>query len=88
MDNPDPEALDAVLSMALATGNGDEEAVEVFLRANDPAHLALAGADIIWRMAIALGRLVSPERSAPQIIHVFAQALRDPAAGGTLDGDG
>jgi hypothetical protein len=85
---PDPEVLDVVLSLALAVAAGDEEAVEVFLRANDPADLAVAGADVIWRMATALGRLVDPERSAPQMIHVFAQALRDPAAGGErLDGE-
>jgi hypothetical protein len=87
MDNPDPEALDAVLSMALATGNVDEEAVEVILRANDPAALAVAAADVIWRMAAALGRLVDPQRSAPQMIHVFARALRDPATDDGLAGD-
>ena len=78
MDRPDPEALDAVLSLTLAVAAGDEEAVEVFLRANEPADLAVAGADVIWRMANALGQLVEPKRSAPQMIHVFAQALRDP----------
>jgi hypothetical protein len=77
MDRPEPETLDAVLSLALAVAAGDEEAVEVFLRANEPADLALAGADVIWRMANALGQMVDPKRSAPQMIHVFAQALRD-----------
>jgi len=33
--------------------------------------------NVIWRMAGALGQLVEPRRSAPQMIHVFAQALRD-----------
>ena len=77
MDQPDPEAVDAILSMALAAGIGDDEAIEVLLRGSDPAHLAVAGADVIWRMASALGRLVEPARSAPQMIHVFAQALRE-----------
>jgi len=87
MDNPDPEALDAVLSMALATGSGDDEALEVFLRANDPAALAVAGADVIWQMATALGRLVNPPRSAPQMIHVFAQARRDPGGADEAAGE-
>ena len=82
MDRPEPEALDAVLSLALAVATGDEEAIEVFLRANEPQDLAVAGADIIWRMAGALGQLVEPPRSAPQMIHVFAQALRDPDGAG------
>jgi hypothetical protein len=51
--------------------------VEVFLRASEPADLAVTGARVIWRMAAALGRLVQPERSAPQMIHVFAEALKD-----------
>ena len=74
--DPDPDAVDAVLSMALAAGIGDDEAVELLLGGSDPAGLAVAGADIIWRMASALGQLVEPTRSAPQMIHVFAQALR------------
>ena len=82
MDRPDPDALDAVLSLALAVAAEDEEAVEVFLRANEPEALAVAGADIIWRMAGALGQLIEPKRSAPQMIHVFAQALRDPDGAG------
>ena len=77
MDRPAPDALDAALSLALAVAAGDEEAVEVFLRAHDPADLAVAGADVIWRMANALGQMIEPQRSAPQMIHVFAQALRD-----------
>jgi hypothetical protein len=76
MDHPDPDVLDAVLSMAIAAGNGDEEAVEVFLRVAEPADLAVVGAELIWRMATALGQLVDPPRSAPQMIHVFAQAMR------------
>jgi hypothetical protein len=76
MDHPDPDAVDAVLSMALAAGIGDDEAVQMLLRGSDPAHLAAAGADVIWRMATALGQMVQPARSAPQMIHVFAQALR------------
>ena len=82
MDRPDPDALDAVLSLALAVAAEDEEAVEVFLRANEPEALAVAGADIIWRMAGALGQLIEPKRSAPQMIHVVAQALRDPDGAG------
>jgi len=81
MEPPDPELVDAVLSMALAAGNGDDEAVEVFLRASEPEGLAVAGAQVIWRMAAALGQLVDPQRSAPQMIHVFAQAMREPAGG-------
>jgi len=80
MDRPDPDALDAVLSLALAVAAGDEEAAEVFLRAHEPADLAVAGADVVWRMAAALGQLVEPKRSAPQMIHVFAEALRDADA--------
>jgi len=79
MDSPDPDALDAVLSLALAVAAGDDEAIELFLRGNEPADLVVAGADVIWRMAGALGQLVEPKRSAPQMIHVFAQALRDDA---------
>jgi hypothetical protein len=78
MEALDPELVDAVLSLALAAGNGDDEAVEVFLRATEPENLAVAGAQVIWRMAAALGQLVDPQRSAPQIIHVFAQALKEP----------
>jgi hypothetical protein len=77
MEAFDPDVLDAVLGLALAAGNGDDEAVEVFLRASEPADLAVTGARVIWRMAAALGRLVQPERSAPQMIHVFAEALKD-----------
>ena len=77
MDRPEPEALDAVLSLALAVAAGDEEAVEVFMRANEPAELAVAGAEIIWRMATALGQLVEPKRSPPQMLHAFGQALRE-----------
>jgi hypothetical protein len=77
MDQPDLELLDAVLTMTIATGAGDEEAVELFLRGHDPAHLAVAGADVIWRMATALGQKVTPPRSALQVIHAFAQALRE-----------
>ena len=76
MDQPDPDAVDALLSMALAVGNGDDEAVEMLLRGSEPADLAVVGADIIWRMATALGQMVEPHRSAPQMIHVFGQALR------------
>ena len=80
MEPLDPELLDAVLGMALAAGTGDTEAVEVFLRAAEPADLAAIGAHVIWRMAAALGRLLNPQRSAPQMIHVFAQALKEPGA--------
>jgi hypothetical protein len=72
----DAELLDTILSLALAVGNGDEEAAELLLRSSDPAGLAMAGADVIWRMATALGQMVDPPRSPPQMIHVFAQALR------------
>jgi hypothetical protein len=34
-------------------------------------------------MAAALGQLVEPKRTAPQMIHVFAQALHE--AGGDFD---
>jgi len=80
MDRSDLEVLDTVLSLAIAAGAGDDEAVELLLRGSDPADLALAGADVIWRMAAALGQLVEPRRSPPQMIHVFAQALRDADA--------
>jgi hypothetical protein len=77
MDQPDPELIDAVLSLAIAAGAGDDEAVEVFLRTFEPTALAATAADVIWRMATALGQMVDPPRSAPQMLHVFAQALRD-----------
>ena len=82
MDPPDPEVVDAVLSLAIAAGAGDEEAIEVFLRAFDPADLAVTAGGVIWRMATALGQLVDPPRSPPQMLHVFAQALRDAGPGG------
>jgi hypothetical protein len=78
MEQPDPDVLDAVLSLSIAVAAGDKEAVEVFFRSHDPAELAIAGGHIIWRMATALGQMVEPKRSPPQMIHVFAQALRGP----------
>jgi hypothetical protein len=84
MDQPDPDLVDAVLGMALAAGAGDDEAIEVFLHGSEPADLAETGARVIWQMAGALGQLVDPRRSAPQMIHVFAQALRDPAGPGDV----
>ena len=81
MEQPDPDVLDAVLSLSLAVAAGDDEAIDVFFRGHDPADLAVAGAHVIWRMAAALGHLVDPKRSPPQMIHVFSQALRDPAGG-------
>jgi hypothetical protein len=80
MEKPDPDILDAVLSLSLAVAAADEEAVEVFFRSHEPEDLAIAGGEIIWRMATALGQLVEPRRSPPQMIHAFAQALRDPAS--------
>jgi hypothetical protein len=77
MDQPDPEMVDAVLSLAIAAGAGDEEAVEVFLRTFELADLAFTAAGVIWRMATALGQMVDPPRSAPQMLHVFAQAMRE-----------
>jgi hypothetical protein len=76
MEQSDPDVVDAVLSLTLAVAAGDKEAVEVLLRSHDPADLALAGGHVIWRMATALGQVVEPKRSPPQMIHVFAQALR------------
>ncbi len=76
MDQPDLDLLDAVLTMTIAVANGDQEAVELFLRENDPATLALTGADVIWRMAAALGQKFTPPRSPLQMIHIFAQAMR------------
>ena len=83
MEQPDPDVVDAALSLTLAVAAGDDEAVEVLLRANGPADLAVAGSHVIWRMAAALGQMVEPKRSPPQMIHVFSQALREPA--GDLD---
>lgn len=77
MEKPDPDVLDAVLSLSLAVAAGDEDAVEVFLRSHEPEDLVVAGSHVIWRMATALGQMVEPNRSAPQMVHVFAQALRD-----------
>jgi hypothetical protein len=81
MEQPDPDVVDAVLSLTLAVAAGDDEAAEVLLRSHDPADLAIAGGHIVWRMAAALGQMVEPTRSPPQMIHVFAQALREPAEG-------
>ena len=80
MEQPDPDALDAVLSLSIAVAAGDDDAVELFLRSHEPDELAIAGGHVIWRMAAALGQLVDPPRSPPQMIHVFAQALREPDA--------
>lgn len=77
MEQLDLDAVEAVLSLTLAIAAGDDEAVEVLLRGNDPADLAIAGGHVIWRMAAALGRMVEPTRSPPQMVHVFAQAMRD-----------
>lgn len=76
MERPDPDVVDAVLTMTIAFATGDDEAVELLLRSHDPADLAIAGADVIWRMAAALGQKMTPSRSPLQIIHVVAQALR------------
>jgi hypothetical protein len=84
MEQPDPEAVDAALSMALAVAAGDDEAVEVLLRSHDPANLAIAGARVIWRMATALGQMLDPKRSPPQMIHVFSQAMREPDGAGDM----
>lgn len=79
MDQPDREHVDAVLSMTIAAAAGDDEAVQMFLRGNAPEDLAFAATDVIWRMAVALGQKLDPPRSPLQIIHAFAQALRDPS---------
>ena len=79
MDEPDPDVLDAVLSLSIAVAAGDEGAIDVFLRSHTAEDLAIAGGHVIWRMATALGQLLEPKRSPPQMIHVFAQALREPA---------
>ncbi|HEV3363093.1 MAG TPA: hypothetical protein VG795_02945 [Acidimicrobiia bacterium] len=81
MEQPDPDVVDAVLSLTLAVAAGDDEAVEVLLRANDPGDLTTAAGHVIWRMAAALGQMVEPKRSPPQMIHVFAQALKEPGQG-------
>jgi len=86
MEQPDPEVVDAVLSLTLAVAAGDDEAVEFLLRSHDPADLAIAGGRAIWRMATALGQMVEPKRTAPQMIHVFAQAVREPGDGGGMSG--
>jgi hypothetical protein len=81
MEQPDPDVVDAVLSLTLAAAAGDDEAVEVLLRDHDPADIAIAAGHVLWRMAAALGQMVEPQRSPPQMIHVFAQALREPGQG-------
>jgi hypothetical protein len=86
MEQPDPEVVDAALSMTLAVAAGDDEAVEVLLRSYDPADLAIAGSRVIWRMATALGQMVEPTRSPPQMIHVFSQAMREPDDVGDMSG--
>lgn len=85
MDQPDPDVVDAALSLSIAAAAGDDEAVELFLRSHDPAEVAVAAGHVIWRMATALGQLVEPTRSPPQMIHVFAQALREPDGPGDAD---
>jgi phenylpyruvate tautomerase PptA (4-oxalocrotonate tautomerase family) len=81
MEQPKPDVVDAVLSLTLAVAAGDDEAVEVLLRSHDPADLAIAGSHVIWRMAAALGQMVEPPRSPPQMIHIFAQAMKGPDQG-------
>ena len=81
MDQPDPELVDAVLSLTIAIAAGDDEAIELLLRAHDPGDLAIAGSHVIWRMATALGQLVEPGRTPPQMLHVFSQALKDESGG-------
>jgi hypothetical protein len=78
MEQPDPDVVDAVLSLTLAVAAGDDEAADVLLRSHDPADLAIAAGHVVWRMATAVGQMVEPKRSPPQMIHVFAQALREP----------
>jgi hypothetical protein len=77
MDQPGQEHVDAILSLTIAAGAGDDEAVEVLLRGHSPEELAVAGSYVIWQMATALGQKLEPARSPLQMIHVFAQALRD-----------
>lgn len=79
MEQPDPDVLDAVLSLSIAVAAGDEGAIDVFLRSHTAEDLAIAGGHVIWRMATALGQVIEPKRSPPQMIHVFAQALREPS---------
>jgi hypothetical protein len=79
VEQPDPDVTDAVLSLSIAVAAGDDEAVELFLRSHEPGELAIAAGHVIWRMASALGQMVDPRRSPPQMIHVFAQALREEA---------
>jgi hypothetical protein len=81
MEPSELEAVEAILSLTLAIAAGDDEAVEVLLRGHDPAELAIAGGQVIWRMASALGQMVEPNRSAPQMVHVFAQAMRADEGG-------
>ena len=88
MDQPEPEVVDAVLSLAIAVAAGDDEAAELLLRSQDPADLAIAGSHVIWHMATALGQMVEPKRSPPQMIHVFSQALREADEGGLSGSSG
>ena len=57
MEQPEPDVVDAVLSLSLAVAAGDDEAVEALLRSHAPADLAIAGGHVIWRMAAALGQM-------------------------------
>ena len=86
MEQSDPDVVDAVLSLTIAVAAGDEEAVEFLLRSHDHADLIIASGEVIWRMAAALGQMVEPKRTPPQMIHVFSQALREPADEGGLSG--
>jgi hypothetical protein len=81
MEQPDPDVLDAALSLSIAVAAGDDEAVKLFLRSHDCDDLAVAAGHVIWQMAAALGQLVDPKRSPPQMIHVFAQAIREADTG-------
>ena len=86
MEQSDPDVVDAVLSLTIAVAAGDDEAVEFLLRSHDQADLIIASGEVIWQMATALGQLVEPKRTPPQMIHVFSQALREPADEGGLSG--
>ena len=86
MEQPDPEVIDAALALSLAVAAGDDEAVEVLLRSHDPADLAVAGSEVIWQMATAIGQMVEPKRSPPQMVHVFAQAMRESGDEGGMSG--
>ena len=74
MEQPDPDVVDAVLSLTLAVAAGDDEAAEVLWRSHDPVdlssppsrHLRMAAASAMSAEALSAAMLhVSPSARNP-----------------------